>query len=160
MTERTRTEIERVADEAALELQRRGGSLIECIDEWRCTFEEEKRVRAPEGNPMDQILEAGRVGARLWNMKDDDPELEAVDAEHDRLMEAVRAGPYDTMLVMVATKLTLGSAYEVNSGNPELIARCRELAGLLGADVIERGSSWPIPGGTSIVLRPATKAMA
>ncbi len=35
---------ERVADEAAAECRRRGGTVKECESEWRCWFDEEMRV--------------------------------------------------------------------------------------------------------------------
>jgi hypothetical protein len=101
-----------------------------------------------------KIIDAGAIGAALWNAPDD--EAEALGRHYDAAIAGM--DDVDLLLTMMVTKLTLGQDYRICTNRPEsLLPRCRSLAADLGATLDYREKSAEGWGQAMISLRPAAK---
>jgi hypothetical protein len=101
-----------------------------------------------------KTIDAGVIGAALWNAPDD--EAEALLRRYDAAIAGMDR--VDLAFTMIVTKLTLGQAYGVRTSRPERwLPRCRSLAANLGATLDYREKSAEGSGKAMIGLHPAPK---
>ncbi len=103
----------------------------------------------------DKIIECATLFCQLYNMKDDDPDLDRVGRQYEEAMSQIDSA--ECAHVVMLAKLMDGKRFRIMSNNPDTVRRAIELAREIGATFNDtEDDPWIEPlGSTMLTFSPS-----